>query len=461
MKKLFSMAAIFIMVLTLVGCSTTKVKDLEMKIEVLNQDLLNIQSLMDEKTSENSSLVDELNETHKDFEDLETEMELLLGELELLQTQIYDNVITFSLKSEHGSFSSKTVGYNNDFDGSLFDLLNENLEVGYSESDYGKYIYSLEDLHPKTGAYISFSKNGVPSMVGVEQSIFENGDIFSFEVIWWDTLQQNVDNLIQLFIENHASDYVNSETVDYSVLLGLNLLGVTSDFVTPEDVESLVESSSLSFVQDYFKAIMMLNSVGLDSSDLITELNLIVTPGAYGQTAYGLLAMDSVLNTEDYSSFVTAALADLEATSPYDLGLDAGGISLVALSSYDDVDNLINDYVNWVSTEQLDSGGVITRDVTWGETTYPGTENAASISQIILGLVANDIDPIGVDFSKGTNDLISRLLEFSTETGSFDYVFGDELSEDLVFSTPQAFLALVTYQVYANTYSAVNPFDFK
>ena len=82
------------------------------------------------------------------------------------------------------------------------------------------------------------------------------------------------------------------------------------------------------------------------------------------------------------------------------------------------------------------------------------------MSQVILGLLANGIDPTGTDYTKGTNNLISRLLDFGTETGSFDYVLDDELTEDLAFSTPQAFLALVTYQVFANTYSAVNPYDF-
>ncbi len=130
------------------------------------------------------------------------------------------------------------------------------------------------------------------------------------------------------------------------------------------------------------------------------------------------------------------------------------------MSNYTDVDSLIEEYTTWISTSQLDSGGVMTRDVVWGETTYPGTENASSISQIILGLIANGIDPTGIDYTKGTNNLISRLLEFGTETGSFDYVMGDELTEDLAFSTPQAFLALVAYQVYSNTYNAVNPYDF-
>ncbi len=460
MKKLFSMAVIFIMALTLAGCSTTKIEDLKLEIDELNQEIWDTHQEMGGHIIDKTLLQDELSDTHQAFVELEAEMLLLLEELSLLQAQVFDNVITFTLEDEYGDFNSKTVGFNDEYDGTLFDLLDENLEVGYNESEWGKYIYSIEDLRPKTGAYISFSKNGVPSNVGVELSAFEDGDIFTFEVLWWDVLQQDVDNLIRLFIDNHASDYVNSESIDYNVLLGLNLLGIESEYVTVDEVEELVESSTLNFVTDYFKAIMMLNVVGSDSSELIAELNLIVTPGAYGQTAYGLLAMDSVSHIEDYSSFVTAALADLEITTPYDLGLDAGGISLVALSNYSGVDTLITDYTTWVSTSQLDSGGIVTRDTIWGEITYPGTENASSISQIILGLIANGIDPTGVDYTKGTNNLISRLLEFGTLTGSFDYVEGDELTEDLAFSTPQAFLALVAYQVYSNTYSAVNPYDF-
>jgi hypothetical protein len=460
MKKLFSLAIIFIMALALAGCSTTKIDELELEIDELNQEILDTQSEMGDYVIENTLLENELSDTHQTLVELEAEFLVLLDELALLQNQIFDNVITFTLENEYGNFSSETIGYNDDYDGTLFDLLNENLEVGYSESEYGKYIYSLGDLNPKNGAYISFSKNGVSSMVGVELSTFEDGDIFGFEVIWWDTFQQEIDDLIQLFLESHASDYVNSESVEYNVLLGLNLLGVVSDYVTMEQVETLVEESTLSFVQDYFKAVMMMNSVGSNSDLLLEELNLIVTPGVYGQTAYGLLAMDSVINTEDYSSFVTAAIADLETTTPYDLGLDAGGISIVALSNYTGVDTLINDYTSWISSSQLDSGGVLTRDVIWGETTYPGTENASSISQVILGLIANGIDPTGLDYTKGTNNLISRLLDFGTDTGSFDYVLGDEVTEDLAFSTPQAFLVLVTYQVYANTYSAVNPYDF-
>ena len=453
MKKLFSMAVIFIMALTLVGCTTSEVDDLQLEIDELNQEIWDTHLEMGNHIIANTVLEDEIAE-------LEAELAELEAELALLQSQIFDNIITFSLKDEYGNSSNKTIGYNDDFEGTLFDLLNSNFSVGFSESEWGKFIFSIDNLSPKTGAYISLIKNGEPSMVGVELAVFEDGDVFLFEVLWWDTLQQGVDDVIQLFLENHASDYVNSESVDYNVLLALNLLGITSDYVTVSEVETLVDDSALVTISDYFKAIMKLNVVGVDSTELITELNAIVVPGGYGQTAYGLLAMDSITTSVDYSTFVTAALADLNTTTPFDLGLDAGGISIVALSNYSDIGTLISDYTTWISTSQIDSGGLVTRDVVWGETTYPGTENASSMSQVILGLVANGIDPTGTDYTKGTNNLIYRLLEFGTDTGSFDYIKTDDLDEDLMFSTPQAFLALVSYQVYANTYSEVNPFDF-
>ncbi len=444
MKKLFSMAAIFVMAFTLVGC--TEVNDLEVRIEELNQDIFDINEELGTYVVANT--------------ELEEEITALEAEIALLQAQLFDNIITFTLTDEYGEFSSETVGYDDEFDGTLFDLLDDSLTVGYNDTDYGKYITSINNLNPKTGAYISFSKNGVSSIVGVELATFEDGDVFGFDVLWWDTLQQGVDDVIQLFLENHASDYVNSESVDYNVLLALNLLGITSEYVTVSEVETLVDDSTLVTTADYFKAIMKLNVVGVDSTELITELNAIVVPGGYGQTAYGLLAMDSITTSVDYSTFVTAALADFNTTTPFDLGLDAGGISIVALSDYSDIGTLITDYTSWISTSQLDSGGVVTRDMDWGGTTYPGTENASSMSQVILGLVANGIDPTGTDYTKGTNNLIFRLLEFGTDTGSFDYIKTDDLDEDLMFSTPQAFLALVSYQVYANTYSEVNPFDF-
>ncbi len=447
MKKLFSLASMFLLILVLAGCT----------------ELGSLQEDIDLKIATIEELEEEIATLEENIALNETEISSLQATILELQAQIYDNVLTFTLTDEYGLFTSKSIGYNDDFTGNLFNLLDENYTVGYTDGEWGKFIYSLDHLYPKTGAYIAFSKNGEMSMVGVEISTFDDGDIFAFEVMWWDPLQEAVDDAIQLFLLNYGSDYVSDITVDYNVISALYLLGLTDDYVTSAEVEALVDSTTLTTSNDYFKAIINLQSVGVNTDDLYGDLNTIAAPGPYGQTAYTLIALDSNNHTTDYSAYVTSAMADFSTTSPFDLGLDAGGISLVALSNYPDetgVADLIAEYTTWISTSQLDSGGVKTRDIVWGETTYPGTENAASISQVIMGLIANGVDPTGTDYTKTENNLVSRLLEYQTDTGSFDWVFGDEYTEDLAFSTPQAFLALVVYQTYANTYAAVNPYDF-
>ncbi len=457
MKKLFSLASLFLFVFVLTGCTNeNEVSELQQEIEAKT-------ILISELEDEIQELIFSSQANFESVEDLTALLEELENENAELQALIYDNVLTFTFTDEHGMFASKTIGYNDDFTGSLFDILDQNFEVGYTDSEWGKFIYSLDNLYPKTGAYIAFSKNGEMSTVGVDVVTFEDEDVFSFEVMWWDMTQKAVDDAIQLFLLNYASEYVNNESVDYNVLSALALLGLEDSYIGTVEVETLVNNRTLTTVNDYFKAIIELESVGLHAGDLMNELNEIVSVGPYGQTAYGLLAFDCSYRPVDYSNYVSSALADLLTTTPYDSGLDAGGISLVALSKYTDetgIQGLIDQYTTWISTSQLDTGGVKTRDITWGETTYPGTENAASISQVILGLIANGIDPTGLNYTKTNNNLITRLLEYQTDSGSFDWAFGDEYTEDLAFSTPQAFLALVVYQTYANTYEAVNPYDF-
>ncbi len=457
MKKLFSLASVLLLFLVLTGCANeTEGTDLQQDLEAqaalisdLEQQVIDLNIALQESTNSES--------------DLALQIISLENQIAELQALIYDNVITFTLKDEYGIFTSETVGYNDDFDGTLFDLLDQNFLVGYTDSEWGKYIYSIDYLTPKTGAYIAFYKNGAMSLVGIDSTLFEDGDVFSFEVTWWDMQEKAVDDAIYLFLDAYGDFYVSETSIDYNVISALALLGVVDEYVTLEEVQALVDEMTLTTVNDYFKAVMMLQAVNGDTDSLISDLNSIVAVGPYGQTAYGLLALDSYNHSIDYSSFISSALNDLTTTTPYDLGLDAGGISLVSLSNYSEepgIQAIIDEYATWISTSQLASGGVQTRDITWGDTTYPGTENAASISQVILGLIANDINPTSVDYTKTENNLISRLLEYQTATNSFDYVLDDDIAEDLMFSSPQAFLALVTYQTYVNSYEAVNPYNF-
>jgi outer membrane murein-binding lipoprotein Lpp len=438
MKKLFSILTVLVLIIGLAGCvSESEIVDLETQILDLEAQISTLQ---------------------EENDGLEEEKVDLEAQLQDLQELLFDNVITFTFTDIFGNKVNSTVGYDNDFEGTLFDLLDSEFEVGFTESEYGKYIYSLEELNPLNGSFIAFYKNGAMSMVGVEQATYTNGDVFDFEINWYDTTEQAVFNAINLFLDEQVDNYLTETNINYNIVLGLSVLGKLEEYITDETITTYISGLTPSSITDYFKIIMILEAADLDATSYYTALNQIVAVGGYGQTAYGLLGLDANSHSEDYSSFVTAALSDLNTNTPESLGLDSGGISLVALSNYTTetgINTLINDYATWIKDDQLESGGIMTIDFGWGT-----SENAASISQVILGLVANGIDPTSADYTKTNGDLVSRLTEFQTETGIFDWDLTDDIADDTTFSTPQAFLALAVYYTYSNTYTAVNPFNF-
>lgn len=340
----------------------------------------------------------------------------------------------------------------------LLELIDESdIEIFYQTSEYGSFVTGIERLLSQAGNYIQISVNGEPSMVGIDDIELAVDDVITFELVWWDQTAQAVNVAIQEFLENHASEYVNENLIDYNVLSALNLLGLVEDFILQEEVTSLYQDVELTTVTDYFKAITIYEIVGIDTGTLISELNNIYTPGPYGQTAFGILALSNGNADSNWITKQAEAVTYFNQNTPYDSGLDTGGIGMVALSMLvESNDPLITDFANWIAADQLETGGIKTRDSVYGDVTYPGTENASSIAQVVLGLLANGIDPAGATYTIEGNNLITRLLDFKTETGSYSWLIDGQ--EDLMFSTPQVFLALVCYQEYINTYMAVNPY---
>ncbi|MEC9485070.1 MAG: hypothetical protein UMR38_04275 [Candidatus Izemoplasma sp.] len=443
MKKLFSMVLMIMLIFSLTACNNTELNEKLSEIETLQQEV--------------ETLQDNLGDKDNLIAEYESEIDNLEAQIAALQSQIYDNIITVTYEDYYGDYRSTSVGYNDDYEGNLFELLETEFSIDADDTDYGKMITSFEHLTPLNGAYIAFYKNGEMSMTGVEATSFENGDVFGFTVEYWDAFEQQVDDAIQLFLINHVNDYVNETTYNYHVVSALNLLGILEEYTTNEAIETYVEGLTLETYSDYFKAIALLNASNNDATTYISDLANIAQTGPYGQTAYTLMALNSVDTDVDFTTFESNALSYFTNNTPYDAGLDTGGVDLMALSKYTDetgVDTLINDYLNWVKTDQLDNGGIMTRDMGWGSTL-----NAASISQVLMGMMANGVNPRSAEYTTNDNTLIDALLLFQTDTGSFDWVLTDDTNEDLLFSTPQAFLALVMYQKISNEGTAVHPFD--
>ncbi|MFK5884249.1 MAG: hypothetical protein QM489_07940 [Candidatus Izemoplasma sp.] len=437
MKKLFSTLIMIGILFTLSACQEDNT-DLETRIALLEAEIVELKL-------ENDGYVAEIG--------------LLQEQIAALESEIYDNVITISLEDEFGNIDVFTIGYSDEFTGSLIELLEEEVSITYSVYDFGTMITEIGGLESQMGSYIGLKLNGQMSMVGIDDLAFNDQAVIGFELMWWDEDLHALDTAINLFIDNYASDYINTEftdindyIVDYNVTLALNLLGILDEYINPSDIEAMFPSETIYPTSgDYFKAIMKLSSVGANSDLQMEGLVGLAAVGGYGKTAYDLIGLNAYTHTYDFSAFEALALTDLTTVNtPYELGLDSGGISLVALSYYREetnVQSVVDEFLTWISTSQLDTGGLATRDNGWGS-----TENASSIAMVIIGMINWGEDPTGEDYTKGTNTLVSRLLEFQTETGSFDYDLTDEYDEDLGFSTPQAFLALVMYQQYKELY---------
>jgi hypothetical protein len=112
-------------------------------------------------------------------------------------------------------------------------------------------------------------------------------------------------------------------------------------------------------------------------------------------------------------------------------------MSYSALYGYETLegfDTYLSDAYTYLS-DALSEDGIIS----WGNA------NAASTATIILGLVAQGIDPEDEAYQTNGVGLIEALMAYEAD-GSFKWKLTDE-NPDLMFSTPQAFSALVAYKL--------------
>lgn len=453
MKKLFSLTAVFVLALTLTACTTDG--DDPSRITELEQQLATLQDQLDTLETENETLT----ANQADAAQLQASIAALEAELSALRDSLFEVNVNLRAIALDGTTTQHHYGFDDDDVPALADLLILAFGADIQATEYGSYLAALEGIDVPYGSYLAILENDAMTMVGIDDLTIDDGDTFTFEVTWWDTTQQAVYEAIQLFVDEQLDAYVSTEFIDPNVLIACH------DFceipLSESDIAAYLDALSVTTIQDHFKAIQIARTLD-DPSRLnawITSLINVVDTGAFGQTGLGLIALDGTDHGQDYSAYLADALAYYTTTTPYDEGLDAGAFGLIALSRHTDepgVSDLIDAYTTWVATDQLDTGGIRTRDIVWNDTTYPGTENAATMAQVILALVANGIDPASGDFIQGDTNLVLRLTEFQRPDGSFDWDLTDDIETDLMFSTPQAFLALVTYHRFMNSYGTYN-----
>ncbi len=124
---------------------------------------------------------------------------------------------------------------------------------------------------------------------------------------------------------------------------------------------------------------------------------------------------------------------DLAATGTSDV--DITSMTLQALAPYyarAEVETAADKAMAWLSDHQRPDGGFYSTD----------TVNSEAISQAVIALCANGIDPASDSFTKNGKNLLDALLAFQLPNGSFRHIMTD--TGDYM-ATEQAYLAMLAY----------------
>ncbi|MBU1093723.1 MAG: DUF4430 domain-containing protein [Firmicutes bacterium] len=354
---------------------------------------------------------------------------------------------------------SEDIIFNEDDVSDVVELIDQALDLDYSTSDYGTFVNGIGEFYPTEheatyNYYFALYINDEMSTTGIDNIVLTDGMKISFvETTMLDQIDLKVDQIIQLFLTNYYDTYINDQQFEHFVLASvkqLNLHGYESPILTQSSIDFPVENLLRENAANSFKTAIFESAFNLDLTTTQSALSGFEVMGTYDGMALlnALLLVDGSQTQKD--SVLSALLTFAEGQSYLDA--DYAGMMLLALSPYKD-DSSTQNAIEFM-TEYIQSE--LTVD---GVNAY-GSANASSTASVIIGLVAQGINPRSEAYAIEGIDLIEALLAFEIN-GAFQWQLSDEQA-DMMFSTPQAFSALVAYKIYRDVRGnpAFNLFDF-
>jgi len=338
----------------------------------------------------------------------------------------------------------------------IIDMIDQEIGIDYTSYDIGLFVNGVADYYPTEygvtyNYYYSFLINDEIATVGIDQLELEDGMKLTFkEVTTLDVTDQKVDQLIQSFIDQHLSLYLNDNTFDHYVLAAINQLDLHG-YMGPVLLTDLIPNSYLLMeretIANTFKMTIVEKAYQRNLDDTKTALS-----GFVADNPYDAATLLNALTMTDGSSTQISDLINILTSTPSFMDADYAGMILLALAPY--IDNqlttqTINDMESFIQTVLTENGVE-----SWGNA------NSSSTATVILGLVAHGINPRSTTYSTNDVDLIEALLTYELD-GAYKWLLADEQA-DMAFSTPQVFSALVAYKIYRDVYGnpAFNLFDF-
>lgn len=345
------------------------------------------------------------------------------------------------LDLEGTTLINETIEFDAEDETPIIELIDGVVQLDYTVFDFGTMINGIGGFYPKEyGAsynyYYQIIVDGTPIMTGLDQVVYEDDMTIEFvETSTLSALDQQVDDFIYDFIENHASTYITDTAIDYSVLAAIYQLDMKNYIEL--DVTELYAYENISITQEPLADLSVGNLMrlaiymtieNLDKTALKDHLLTLDVTNAYELTSY--LQALSILGVTDNDTALSLISNSLE--DP-----DFIGMAYTALYGYETLegfDTYMTDSYTYIATT-LSEDGV----VSWGNA------NASSTAQLILGLVAQGINPQDEAYQTNAVGLIAALMAYEKD-GRFKWMLTDN-DPDLMFSTPQAFSALVAYKL--------------
>lgn len=338
----------------------------------------------------------------------------------------------------------------------LVQLIDSVVELDYTTYDFGTMINGIDGHYPKEygvtyNFYYELRVDDIASQTGIDLVSYTPGSTISFvETTFMSELDLSVDKLIYDFIDTKLNDYITNDYIDYHVLSAvnqMNLKGYTDisfdDYYTYETLELVQEDMSNLTISELFRLGIYQSIENVDLTTYFNHLNTRTASNAYELITY--------LQAYHLNDAVNQNLATLLMTEDV-IDPDFAGLSLLALDKYSELESFdayLENALTYIKTT-LTSTGV----ESWG------SANSSSTATVILGLVAQGINPQDEAYQIDGLGLIDMLMMYQT-----DHIFKwtlDSTEVDLVFSTPQAFAALVAYKLSRDVYgfSATNIYSF-
>lgn len=414
MKKLLSMLLIGFTLIVLTACGSNGIS----------------QADYDALVAQNEALQAQLTTLEGERDRLQEQVEELFEQLSEFLDREVDAMVTFVIETDDPEVLN--VPYLSSMNLTIFEILTGVLRqrVGYN-TDFGSpFVTRIGGMDTQFGNFIQILRNGVPLDVGIGDATHQNGDVFTFRLMWWDTRAETIHNLLSTYEETLLESALLNHNfyLHHAFALRYRGAGLSGSF-SPEPAQT---------------------PAGL-VSQLLTARSLGVSETAYANAL--IEALPTLTINDDYlflNSLVFAAVESYNHLNVINF-IDAFStyVSELDFDSIESIDSLA--MLILATHKEFNLLEAIERL----EEVAPTLDNSPVLALTIAALIVGERNPLNIVNDDEVN-LVDKLLDYHLGGGLFKWQLSDTQA-DTMFSTPQSLLALVMIENFLNN-NIVQPF---